>query len=63
MSAARDWATSTAGGSFRGISSVGALVVVCAALTMIAWLGYRFLVRRDLLMRAPPSKTGESAGP
>jgi zinc transporter len=45
-----------AGGSYRGMSSTVALLVVCAALAIIAWLGYRFLVRRDLLMRAPPSK-------
>jgi zinc transporter len=45
-----------AGGSYRGMSSTLAFLAVCAAMTIIAWLGYRFLVRRDLLMRAPPSK-------
>ena len=49
------------GGSIRGMSSALAFPVVCAALTIIAWLGYRFLMRRDLLMRAPPATRGDSA--
>jgi zinc transporter len=51
------------GGSSRGMSSALAFLVVCAALMIIAWLSYRFLIRRDLLMRAPPSKSGDSTGP
>lgn len=51
------------GASYRGMSSALAFLVVCVALTIIAWLGYRFLMRRDLLMRAPPSKTGDGADP
>ena len=51
------------GASYRGMSSALAFLVVCAALTMTAWLGYRFIMRRDLLMRAPPSKSGDNAGP
>ena len=51
------------GASYRGMSSTLAFLAVCAALTMIAWLGYRFLMRRDLLMRAPSSKGGDGAGP
>ena len=51
------------GASYRGMSSALAFLVVCAGLAIIAWLGYRFLMRRDLLMRAPPSKSSDGAGP
>jgi zinc transporter len=44
------------GASYRGMSSTLAFLAVCAGLAIIAWLGYRFLMRRDLLMRTPPSK-------
>ena len=44
------------GGSYRGMSSTAAFLAVCAVMVLIAWLGYRFLGRRDLLIRVPPSK-------
>jgi CorA-like Mg2+ transporter protein len=42
------------GASDRGMSSTLAFLGVCAALTIIAWLQYRFLVRHNMLMHAPP---------
>jgi zinc transporter len=45
-----------AGASYRGMSSTLAFLAMCAAMMIIAWVGYRLLMGRDLLMRAPPSK-------
>ena len=50
-----------AGASYRGMSSTLAFLAVCAALAIVAWLGYRLLMRRDLLMRAPSLKRGSGA--
>lgn len=46
-------------GSHRGMSSTLAFLDVCAGLAIIAWLGYRFLMRRDLLIRASSAKRGD----
>ena len=43
-----------AGASYNGMSSTLAFLAVCAALAILAWLQYRFLARRDLLVRARP---------
>ena len=49
------------GASFRGMSSTLAFLGVCAVLTIIGWLEYRFLVRRDLMRHSPPPKRGDLA--
>ena len=49
------------GASFRGMSSTLAFLGVCAVLTIIGWLEYRFLVRRDLMRHSPPPKRGDRA--
>jgi zinc transporter len=50
-----------AGSSVRGMSSTLAFVGTCAALAIIAWLEYRFLVRRNLIMRTPPPPRSDDA--
>lgn len=49
------------GASYRGMSSTLAFLAVCVALMIIAWLGYRFLMRRKILMRVPPSVRDDGA--
>jgi zinc transporter len=44
------------GASYRGMSSTLAFLSVCAALAIIAWLQYRFLVRNGLLTRSAPPR-------
>ena len=48
------------GASYPGMSGALTFLAVCAALGIIAWLEYKFLMRRDLLMRAPSPAHGDS---
>ena len=43
------------GASYRGMSSSLAFLFICALLAIVAWLEYRLLIRRNLLIR-PPSR-------